>query len=54
MASRQVEYQHRQNAKGLCKLCPKPLMQSGLCQAHYIRHLEFNRDYKRQSRGKIK
>jgi hypothetical protein len=41
--SRQVAYQNRQNAKGLCKLCPSQLSQSGLCAEHYIRHLELNR-----------
>jgi hypothetical protein len=52
--SRQTAYQHRQIAKGLCKLCSKKLYKSGLCAEHYTRHLELNRISSRKRAAKKK
>ena len=41
--TRQMQYQNRNNQQGLCKLCSAQIWKSGLCEKHYPRHLELNR-----------
>lgn len=49
MASRQREWQIRNIAKGLCKLCPSPRVTMSYCEKHRLaRNASRRKNYQRQ------
>lgn len=52
--SRQVEYQRRQVAKGLCRKCARPRVNANHCKIHRAYMSAYQREYMKRRRAQVK